>query len=143
MTVGRCRRREGSWWWAAAALAAVAAAPHVAHGTGSIHCHALDGAAARVSLTLAPPPVPAVLFVRLEADQRRWSTVPEEAAEPIGLAQAFVTDDEIAVDLVDAQAMQLIASVRVLRVEESRRLYQYGYLHVHGVGVHPVGCEGP
>jgi hypothetical protein len=132
------------WWRAAAALlAALAAMPPAALATGSVECRGLDGAPASVSLTLAPLPVPAVLFVRIESNGQRWSTAPGEAAQAVTLAQTFTTDDAIVVDLVDDQFTRRVASLRVLRVEEGRRIHQYGYLQLHGLTVHPLACEGP
>jgi hypothetical protein len=142
MAIDRCSVRKG-WWAAAAILGSIAVMAPAALATGSVHCQGLEGAPARITLTLAPLPVASVLFVRLEAEGRRWSTAPGEAAEPMTIAQAFTTGDGIAVDLADDQASRRIASLRVLRVEEGRRVHQYGYLHLHGIAVHPVSCEGP
>ncbi len=126
---------------AAVLLGAVALPVQPAQATGSIGCQGLDGSTARVTLTLGASPVPAVLVVRLEADGQRWSTVAGEEGERLGIAQAFVTEEWLAVDLVDEGATRRIASVRVLRVEEGRRVHQYGYLQLHGVAVHPLSCE--
>ena len=128
---------------AAALLGAAALTPPMAYATGSIGCHALDGSTARVALTRETSPAPAGLVVRREADGRRWSTVAGEEGERLGIAQAFVTEEWLAVDLVDEGATRRIASVRVLRVEEGRHAHQYGYLHLPGVAVHPLSCEGP
>lgn len=133
-------RRSG---FAAAVLVSLAGLPPAALATSSVHCRGMQGSRANLSLTLAPLPAPVVLFVRIEVDGRRWSTAPGEEAEPLAIAQSFTTPEGIAVDLVDDQAMRRVASLRVLRVEEGRRLHQYGYLQLHGLAVHPVVCEGP
>jgi hypothetical protein len=130
------------WRGSCVAVGLVLLAPP-ALATGSIHCRALDGSAAEVTLTLGPLPVGPVLLVRLEAGGRRWSSVPGEAAEPLTIAQAFTTAEGVAVDLVDDQASRQVVSLRILRVEEGRRVHQYGYLHLHGQAVHPIACEGP
>ena len=114
-----------------------------AHASGSIECHALDGAEVSVTLTLGALPVTPVLHVRALLGPVAWTTVLGEEAERWSLAQSFVDERWRAVDLVDEQSLRQLASLRLLRTEESAEVHQYGYLQLHGRAVHPIVCIGP
>jgi hypothetical protein len=129
---------------AAVLLAAAGVWGHLpAYATGSVECHARDGADLVVTLTLGALPVTPVLHVRARLGPLAWSTVEGEEAQPWSLTQAFVDERWLAVDLVDEQGLRQLASIRLLQTEEASRMHRYGYLQLHGRVVHPLSCLGP
>jgi hypothetical protein len=122
-------------------LALAGAAP--ARATGAIECHALDETQVSVTLILGALPVSPVLHVRARIGPLAWSTTAEGDARRWLLAQGFVDERFLAVDLVDEQALRRIASIRLLHAVEGAELYRYGYLQLHGQSVHPLACVGP
>lgn len=124
--------------WIAAMLASMPA-----HATAGIECRALDASGATLDIILGIGTVPAPLWARITWADERWTTFEGEEGTLLAVAQSFNEEDRMAIDLVDTNAMEKAASIRIFRVEENRRPHQIGYLHMVGRAVIPISCEGP
>lgn len=127
-------------------LALLCAVPAAA--TETIHCGALDDSDVYVEMNLGMAAVERPSWVRIGTGSELWSSLDQDRAEdpetvPVTIAQSFFDARGMAVDVADENVIDLVASLRVFRIEEDDMIHQYGWLHLPGRSVHPVSCDGP
>lgn len=123
-------------------MVSVSTGRDAAHATGGIECRALDGGDIAMSIIIGIGVVPAPVNVWLQIGNRRMSDM-EGDGEPVLVAQSYFAPDRIMLDLVDRQGEVFVARLRIEIIEEGRRRYQVGTLHLPGDTVYPMTCEGP
>ncbi|MBL8599640.1 MAG: hypothetical protein JNL14_18040 [Devosia sp.] len=90
-----------------------------------------------------------VEFVNISAVTLRAGTAEWASAEvygpgaPIAVAQTYMGDDQLVVDLTDDNYNDVLAQLRVYTSEEGEDYVQGGVLRVPGHGAWVVTCEGP
>jgi hypothetical protein len=114
-----------------------------AQGTVSISCAGMDSDLG-VNIVFGAGPVWTILDVVIESDDRIISTRPSEAGAQVFIARSFTDDDLLQIDLVDDQALDLIAAIRVLRYyDDTNGAYQIGYVRLDNNLPVGVSCDGP
>lgn len=117
-----------------------------ANATSNIECSGID-ADADVSILLGAGPVLNALEASVSLDERYITTYTHQDAEHGNIVQFHANEDELSLDLMDDQAEELIASVRIVRHydeanDESEPL-QIGYLRVGNQIAVGITCVGP
>tara|TARA_R110002020_G_scaffold6361_7_gene26869 strand:+ start:534 stop:944 length:411 start_codon:yes stop_codon:yes gene_type:complete len=125
-----------------AALALVLLIPVAAQATGSISCTDMK-ADSGVDILLGAGPVSNVLRVTIALGERQLTTEPGLPGERVTIAQAFDDGEVFRIDLVDDQATELVAIVRLLRADHDSMPLQLGFVQLGDEP--PVGltCVGP
>jgi hypothetical protein len=112
-----------------------AAAPALA--TGGFDCRTAGEENIRLAIVTGHGVAPTVAQVRLFDGRRQFSTAGE--GEPIAVAQSWLDDDGLKLDLVDAQAQNYVARLRLSFV--ARGSDPVGDLH-YGDRRYRVSCTG-
>ena len=74
-----------------------------------------------------------------EAPARRW--VQLDDAAPIVMVQRAIVGQLIVADFADPNVEKIVASLRVVQVENDIGVAAAGVLSIPGVGAWPVSCE--
>lgn len=122
------------------ALCAWLAVPD-AHAAGGVYCDGATDKSVGAYLTVGRVPGFAVVGARITANDQDWDLLGREGAAPITLAQGAVVGDLTVADFSDPGAERIVASLRVVRVENDIDVAAAGVLSIPGVGVWPVICE--
>lgn len=125
----------------AAALFSLLLAAAPAHATEWMICSDAGGKAS-ISVLLGAMNVIAVNDIRIEVGDRRWSTTPGEGTL-ITRGQAFEADNEMWIDVTDADMAEIVAQLRLFQASEADSSVSGGTLRVVGEGAWAVACEGP
>ena len=96
---------------------------------------------ASISVLLGQMEVIAVADIRIEVGQKKWSTR-KEGATLITKGQAFETDDQLWIDVTDADVNAIVAELRLFRTSEGKHSATGGTLRVTGQGAWAVSCTG-
>lgn len=136
MTARKCALLTSS------AFAVLLAMVGQAHATVSIECTDIKQDTG-VNLLLGAGPVPSFLSVTIALGDRLITTVPGQPGEQATIAQAYDDGEFVRVDLVDTQAENKVATIRIVRADESTGPFQIGYVQIdEGVAV-GITCVGP
>lgn len=116
--------------------------------TETMHCAALDDSETYVEMNLGFAAVESPTWIRIGTGDEFWTSLaPDLAEDPaavaVTIAQSFSDARGLAVDVADDNVNNLLASVRIFRIEEVDTIHQYGWLQLHGRSVHPIACDGP
>ncbi len=101
-----------------------------------------DGDKASISVLLGHMEVIAVAEIMIEVGPKKWSTK-VEGGTLITKGQAFETEDQMWIDVTDANANAILAELRVFKATESDQYVSGGTLRMAGEGVWAVTCTGP
>ncbi|MCP5082889.1 MAG: hypothetical protein GY948_14475 [Alphaproteobacteria bacterium] len=96
-----------------------------------------------VEILLGAGPVPNFLSVTIALGDRHLTTVPGQPGEQVSIAQAYDDGEVVRVDLVDPQAQNKIAAIRIIRANDKAGPFQIGYVQLEGDVAVGITCEGP
>lgn len=114
-----------------------------AHATSNIGCSGI-GSDADVNILFGAGPVLNALEVTVGLDEQIISTYSDTKFEHGNIVQFHANEHELSLDLMDDQAIELLASVRILRFDDNENEpFQIGYLHVNGAPPVGITCVGP
>ncbi|WP_305989477.1 hypothetical protein [Roseibium sp. MMSF_3544] len=112
-----------------------------ASATSNMFCDGIDSGV-EVNILFGAGPVLTIIDVTLSTETQYFSTQKRDGATPAWIARDFADDDMVKVDLIDDQASDLIASIRVVRSDDEEP-YQIGYVQLTGSPTMGVTCVGP
>lgn len=125
---------------------ALSATTNYANATSNIECTGIE-ADASASILIGAGPVLNALEASVSIGERYITTYTHIDAEHANIVQFLANKDELSLDLMDEQAEELIASVRILRyydeTNDKSEPLQIGYLHINGASPVGITCEGP
>ncbi|MEP0940165.1 MAG: hypothetical protein ABJH63_10665 [Rhizobiaceae bacterium] len=114
-----------------------------AHATASISCGATNSETG-AKFILGAGPIPSVYSATVASDTAAYSTSPIENHEPASIARSYIDDETIKIDLVDDQATNVVAKIRIIRTEDPETgPFQIGYIQMLGAAPEVVTCDGP
>ncbi len=113
-----------------------------AHAALSIGCTDMKSDSS-VEILLGAGPVPNFLSVTVVLGDRRLTTVPDQPGEQVRIAQAYDDGEVVRVDLVDPQAQNKVAVIRIIRADDKAGPFQIGYVQIDGNPAVGITCEGP
>ena len=111
--------------------------------TSSIICTGLENIGG-MDIVFHSGPVPKVLDVTIDFKGKRITTRTEIGAVSGSLARSFIDDHSIMIDLTDADALNLLASVRIMRSNSSNtEPLQIGFIKIAEDISFGIVCDGP
>lgn len=115
-----------------------------AHATSNIECSGTD---ADVSILIGAGPVLNALEASVALGDRYITTYPHQDGEHGNIVQFHANEYELSMDMMDDQAEELLASVRILKYidknDNDAEPFQIGYLRVSGSPPVGITCLGP
>ncbi|MEO1748993.1 MAG: hypothetical protein AAFR27_10340 [Pseudomonadota bacterium] len=112
-----------------------------AFATSAISCIGVD-ADVEVFILFGAGPILTPISATVTIGDEEISTIAK--AEPASIAQFKGDEKELHLDLVDAQAIDVLASVRILRFDDgASEPVQIGYVSAPGEGAFAIRCDGP
>ncbi len=109
--------------------------------TGGVYCDGTHDDSVGAYLTVGRVPGFAVVGTRITAKGKAWDLHALDGAAPIVLVQGAIAGDLILADFADPNVERIVASLRVVRIENDIDVAAGGVLSIPGVGVWPVVCE--
>jgi hypothetical protein len=92
----------------------------------------------------------AIDTVKIEANGKKWSTVPEAGETRIEVGQAFESADQMWIDMLEEGRGAFVAKLRLFKAlevvegsEEGAFDAKGGTLQMPGIGAWAVACSGP
>ncbi len=113
-----------------------------AHATQSIGCTDMKSDSS-VDILFGAGPIPNFLSVTVIVGDRRLTTVPGQPGEQVTIAQAYDDGEVVRVDLIDLQAQNKVAAIRIIRADDEAGPFQIGYVQIEGNVAVGITCEGP
>ena len=111
-----------------------------AMATATMSCQADRGITIYIQVGLGEPEV--VTGVDIVTPATHWSTYDVEA-EQIAIAQAFISNAGLQLDVADSNYERIIAKVRLVAAEQGADVAIAGTLEIVDGGVFAIVCEGP
>lgn len=109
-----------------------------AMATGALACRAGSGESLYIQVGFVV--VTSVIGVDIVSSGTHWSTHDAEA-EQLAIAQAFVDDTTIRIDLTDPNMENILARVRLFAARQGDDAAVAGILDMPGNGVYAMVCE--
>lgn len=140
-SVGTLFSRRSVIRWVSAFMCAFAP-PALAAGT--ISCLSVGNPTpATIEITVGQLAALAPVSLTVTIGEQAWSTLPEAAAIPIAILQAFDDGQSLWIDATDPNLLELLFSIRLVRIAEAHDLAHAGVLRSFGSGAYSLVCEGP
>jgi len=109
--------------------------------TGGIYCDGISEDSVSAYLTVGRVPGFAVVDTQIVAAGRAWSMSAQDSSEQIVLVQGAIAGEFIVADFADANVEEVVASLRLVRIESAFGAIASGVLSIPSVGAWPVVCE--
>lgn len=112
---------------------------------GTISCQSVGHPTpATIEITVGQLAALAPVSLTVTIGDQSWSTDPEGGATiPIAILQAFDDGQSLRIDVTDPNLLELLFTIRLLRVAEAHDLAHAGILRFVGTGAYSLVCEGP
>jgi hypothetical protein len=124
-----------------ALVAAVISASTPAHATATLECVGIDDPEVYVRLTLGSVPVLAVVNALIETPGSSYAFFPEGDQKEVVLGQGMATQDSLALDLIDPNALAVEVSLRTLQAHRDEQSAHVGILVAADSAIYTVSCD--
>lgn len=121
---------------------AITASAAPAWATATIGCSGI-GNDAEVTLTIGAGPVPNLISAVVSVNETLLTTIDGQNGQKASIAQAYDDGEVLRLDLVDEQAENALAAVRIVRADDKSGSASAGVVQIHGLAPAAILCEGP
>ena len=123
----------------ACAVAALLAGATPAAATGGIACSSIDDAAT-VEIAIGHVPGLAVVGATILVGERRWG-MNLSGEQALTVSQAFATEGHYWIDFADGIVNEIVAELRLHRVDEGMDIGFGGTMRMPGIGAWTLACS--
>lgn len=119
---------------------AMACSSSPALATGEMSCG--NGKGVGIDLLVGHVDYLSVARIVIDVDGKTWSSQPDAMpGTPIVVGPAFEDDRQLLLDVLDAEASEVVARLRLFKLQEGETTAKAGVLSVKGEGAWPVECS--
>ena len=112
-----------------------------AFASGGVYCDGISDDSVGAYLTVGHVPGFAVVDSRIFAAGRSWSMSAKDGSKQIELVQGAIAGEFIVADFADSNVERIVASLRLVRIDNEIGATGAGVLSIPSVGAWPVVCE--
>jgi hypothetical protein len=110
------------------------------HATGELSCG--DGKDVSIDLLVGHVDVLSIARIVISVGDKVWSSTPESfPGQPILVGQAFADDNQLLLDVTDEAVNEIVARLRLFKLDEGDISVTAGVLAVKGVGAWALECS--